>query len=222
MRLVSFDNSAAGSHGRLHLSFRLGDKRILYAYIRKNGCSAFKTALGFDPSTSISIIKWKHRRLWFRDHDATIFVWRDPVERLVSLYRDKIMERRNADEIIDSYRRTMGEDPSSFEKFAQFSTLNADPHCWSQASHLKPIAYTHAIPLTRLYPAMAAIVGPDAAEPFRQRTNASHAIPVHVTDKARRTIRTHYDADYRLIRTLQGVCPLGLVRDTPAHEKGLV
>jgi hypothetical protein len=202
VRSAPFDNRSSGASGRLHLSFSLGDKRIRYAYIRKNGCSAFKAALGFDPSTSISRIKWRHPCLPFRHYDATIFVWRDPEERLVSLYRDKIIASSNSDEIIVRYRKAMGEEPSTFEKFVRFATLDADPHCWSQASHLKPVRYTHAIPLTGLYRTMSDIVGEDASQPFREPVNASKHISVEVTEEARRMIRTHYAADYHLIGAL--------------------
>lgn len=203
MGSVPFDNCSARSRGRLHLSFNLGGKRIRYAYIRKNGSSSFKVALGFDPSTSVSIIRRKNWHRSFGHHDAKIFVWRDPEERLISLFRDKIVAKNNAVEIIDCYRKVMGEEPSTFEKFVRFSVLGADPHCWSQSSHLMPMRYTHAIPLDCLYQVMSEIVGSAAAAPFRERTNESRHISVNVTSESRRMIRSYYRADYMLINALR-------------------
>lgn len=199
-----FDNRWALQLGRLHLGFRLGGKRIAYAYIRKNGCSTFKRALGFSPSTDIRAIAPLHRwTLWHR-YDATIFVWRDPEERLKSLFRNKIIERKDDYDILPAYRLIMGEEPSTFEKFAEFASLNADPHCVPQSKHLKPIRYSHAIPLPRLHEVMVDIVGAEAAEPFAHNTNASEQIDVEVTDRARALIRKHYARDYEMIDRIRG------------------
>ena len=195
------DNRTSLNLGRLHLSVPIGEKVIRYAYIRKNGCSAFKSALGYPPETEISEIKRKHGCRWKR-YDATIFVWRDPEERLVSLYRNKIIDGVNNEEIMRKYERYCEGDIYDFEKFVEFSILDLDPHCLPQSSHLRPIVYTHAIPLKRLYQAMVEIVGREAAQPFARSVNASRPTPVDVTEKARRMIRQHYSRDYKLIARL--------------------
>lgn len=141
---VGYGNRMARCAGQLHLTLPLGGKRIRYAYTRKNGCSCFKAALGYPPATRISEIAQRHRSRWHHRIDASIFVWQDPEKRLVSLYRNKILDGRTNDDLLHRYRATMGEEPSSFERFAEFA---ADPHCLPQAAHLHPIIYTHAIPL---------------------------------------------------------------------------
>ena len=200
--IPSFDNRAAVTEGCLHLGFRMGGKRIAYAYIRKNACSAFKLALGFSPSTQFDKIEPHFRWKWWHWYHATIFVWRDPEERLVSLYRNKILDRMDAGDILASYRSVMGDEPSSFEKFAEYASLGADPHCRPQYDHLKPLRYSHAIPLARLHEAMVEIVGSEAAKPFAQNTNASVPHEVEITDRARALIREHYVRDYEMIERL--------------------
>lgn len=74
---VSFDNRLSLSRGKRHLTFWLGGKRIRYAYIRKNGCSSFKAAMGYAGKT-LGEIPPKFKSRYFGHHDATIFVWRCP------------------------------------------------------------------------------------------------------------------------------------------------
>lgn len=200
--IPSFDNRLASGEGCPHLGFMLGGKRIAYAYIRKNACSAFKLALGFSPSAPFNEVEPRNR--WKRWHwyHAKIFVWRDPEERLVSLYKNKILDRKDASDILPSYQSAMGEDPSTFEKFAEFASLGADPHCLPQYDHLKPIRYSHAIPLAQLHEAMAEIVGTEAAKPFAQNTNPSIPHNVEVTDRAGALIREYYARDYEMIERL--------------------
>ena len=199
-----FDNRRAFQRGSLHLGFELGGKRIAYAYIRKNGSSAFKRALGYPSGTDIRVIEPSHRWDLRQRYDATIFVWRDPEERLKSLYRNKILEREDAEDILVRYRTTMGEEPGSFERFAEFATRNSDPHCVPQRDHLKPIVYSHAIPLTRLHESMVTIVGIEAARPFARPVNASSESAIDISDRARALIRKHYARDYQMIAEITG------------------
>lgn len=199
---IGYDNRMAGRIGQLHLTLPLGDRRIRYAYIRKNGCSCFKAALGYHPATNVSEIARRHRSHWYHRVDASIFVWRDPETRLVSLYRNKILDGRNNEDLLRRYRATMGEEPSSFERFVEFAAFATDPHCLPQTDHLYPIVYTHAIPLHGLHDWMQRIVGTRAAQPFARRINDSASASVEVTARARSLIRSVYAADYRMIETL--------------------
>lgn len=203
VRIGPFDNRLSLQGGRLHLSFELGGRKTAHAYIRKNGCSAFKRALGFDPSTDVEAVAsaYPYRR---GHHDATIFVWREPLERMVSLYKNKVLERKNAAYLLASYRETMGEEPSTFERFAEYACRERDPHCWRQRDHLMRLRYTHAIPLHRLHEAMCGIVGAEAAAPFALKANATGDEPVEVTDRAAALIRRHYARDYAMISRLAG------------------
>ncbi len=202
-RTAPFDNRLSFGRGRLHLAFELGNKRIAYAYIRKNGCSAFKRALGFDPSISIEKVE-PHHPYRPGHFDATIFVWRDPLERVISLYKNKVLDRNNAADILNTYRDVMGEEPADFERFVEFVCMEKDPHCWNQRGHLMRLRYTHAIPLRHLHAAMCDIVGHQAAEPFAARANATQDQPVEVSPRAMALIRRHYARDYAMIRRING------------------
>lgn len=196
--MTALDNRLRLQRGDFHFTLPIGDKRIAYAYIRKNGCSAFKKAVGLPDAHVGQLVDNFRWRPWHR-RDATVFVWRDPVERLVSLYRNKVLDGTGADDIIRSYRSTMGEEPSTFERFVEFAIQFKDPHCIPQHKHLKPIRYTHAIPLGRLHEHMVRIVGEEAAKPFKRRVNASKPSPVEVSERALSLIHQHYAGDFRMI-----------------------
>ena len=196
---LSLDNRSEQCAGQLHLNLRLGGKRICYAYIRKNGCSSFKAALGYAPDTRISEIARRHRTQWYHRHDATIFVWRDPVERMVSLYRNKILDGHGAEDLVARYLAVMGEAPSTLTRFLEFASLGGDPHCLPQVDHLRPIVYTHAIPLYGLHDAMLHLVGSTAARAFRHRFNQSRPTPVEVTESDRKFVRQIYAVDYKML-----------------------
>lgn len=201
-RSVVFDNRLSFARGKRHLTFELAGKRIRYAYIRKNGCSAFKEAMGFGGGLLADIPEsYRARRLG--RHDATIFVWRDPEERLVSLFRNKILDRNGADDLIRRYGTTMREAPGCFERFVEFAGQFADPHCLPQAAHLKPLRYTHAVPLASLHATMVGIVGEAAAAVFAAPVNRSRPTPVEVSPRARARIHEIYAADYALIGKLR-------------------
>lgn len=196
-----FDNRMALQRGDYHFLLPIGGKRILYAYIRKNACSAFKAAVGMSDAHVGQLVDAFRWRFWQR-YDAAIFVYRDPVERLVSLYRNKVLDDSGNGDILKAYRTAMGEEPSTFERFVEFAAQDSDPHCIPQQQHLKPIRYTHAIPLGGLHDRMASLVGDKAAEPFRRRVNASKPVPVEITPRAAQMIREHYARDYRMIERI--------------------
>jgi hypothetical protein len=199
IQLRMFDNRLALQRGDHHFRLPIGGKRVVYAYIRKNACSAFKRAAGLPSSAHVGQLVENFRwRLW-QPSDAAIFVYRDPVERLVSLYRNKILDGDGNSDILHSYESIMNEEPSSFERFVEFAVLEADPHCIPQYRHLKPIRYTHAIAIDRLHEIMTSIVGEEAAEPFRHKVNSSRPTPVDVSDRALSMIVNHYASDYRMI-----------------------
>lgn len=201
---MSFDNRWAlrKVRGRVHLTLNLGGKRIAYAYIRKNACSAFKQALGFHPSEQIDTVAQGHRYDGGAC-DAAIFVWRDPVDRLLSLYKSKIIERRGAVGMIQACEKILGHIPSDFDEFVDFAIQMPDPHCWTQYSHLRRLNYTHAIPMDSLHDVMVSLVGEDEAAIFKSPVNASSEIQVEVSDASRQKIASCYAEDYRMIRRVK-------------------
>jgi hypothetical protein len=177
----------------LHFSFEIRRKRILYCYIRKNACSAFKhmivvrsphrAQLGKFPSR-LKFLRHHHgaRDIRAEEHDHTIFVWRDPVERLLSVWRNKFIQRDGNRDIFASYAATTGRDPAqaSFAEFLEAYMAKPLPdlnvHVHPQHAALAPIRYSDALPLRDLHDHMVPIIGPKpAARFFRQATNATLA-----------------------------------------------
>ncbi|MXU64541.1 sulfotransferase family 2 domain-containing protein [Oceanomicrobium pacificus] len=190
------DNRWSLSRGRLHLTFRLGDRTIAYAYIRKNGCSTFKQALGYTWDQRIDAVSEAYP---YGPHDIAIFVYRCPMDRLVSIWRNKILtDAPHAADLQADYRSTMGEAPTCFERFCDYAARGRDPHLWPQSAHLKRLRY-RPIALARLYEDMCDLVGRDAAAPFRHRANVSRKAPVQITERSRSLVRKIYAADYKLV-----------------------
>jgi hypothetical protein len=176
----------------LHLIFEAGGKRFLYSYIRKNACSAFKRMIVDLSDAEPKPANEKERiRFLTRHHSArlpadlqrvdhSIFVYREPSERIVSLYKNKFIQRSGAADILASYREITGRTPEA-ASFTEFVThylrpgfRNLDAHVLPQRRQLLPIAYTDAIPMHELHAKMTKIVGHELADAyFRQKHNAT-------------------------------------------------
>lgn len=182
-----------GYRGPLHLSFEVEGRRIVYAYIRKNACTSFKRYL-LDQVPASAVLERKTKihvlighfgaeyRRDFRDADRTVFVHRDPVDRAVSLYKNKFIQGREATDIHGDYERVVGA-PAREATFALFVLKYlpnaADPHTSTQRSHLHPSIYTDAIPIEVLGETMRDVLSPEVADKYFERpTNASgsHAV----------------------------------------------
>ena len=177
----------------LHFGFEMRGKRLLYCYIRKNACSAFKRMItvrsperakldGF--SSRLKFLRRFHgvRDIRAEEYDHTIFVYRDPVERLVSVWRNKFVQRDGHDDVFASYAAVTGRDPerASFAEFLEVYMARPLPelnvHLHPQAACLAAIRYSDALPLRNLHDHMVPIIGAKpAARFFRQATNASAA-----------------------------------------------
>jgi hypothetical protein len=79
--------------GSLRLPFRLDDKGLVYPDIRKNGSSAFKMELGFEPHWG-NVSELAEHTPWqvSRRHGASNFVWRNLVEASFSYSRNAARE----------------------------------------------------------------------------------------------------------------------------------
>lgn len=178
----------AGNHFRL----KVAGKRIAYCFIRKNASSAFKNLFKeFSPhcrvtpdNDSLYAAMREHHSIKKKNpldgFDHTIFVYRDPSARIVSLFKNKFISRQNNDRILVNYRLVTGCDPelATFRDFVfdylrpDFSTI--DRHALPQAYHLRPAVYTDAIELSDLHDHMCSILGEQIAERhFRSRINSS-------------------------------------------------
>jgi len=196
---VPFNNRFTLSRGQLHLSFSASGKKIGYSYIRKNGCSSFKELMGLPRKKSVDELEKTHSFKPWERCDHLIFVYRDPIERMKSLYQNKFIDKDGHEDITRRYERAMSGKPSTFSNFLDFAEKMLDPHCWTQKSHLFPRKYTNAIHLHDLHAAMVEIVGEEQAEPFRHRKNPSKKPEFSVSDSDIEKIREIYAADFRMI-----------------------
>ena len=173
-----------------HYWLDVAGKRIIYCYIRKNACTAFKEMFRQESPYKSERDKFP-RKIDFMDTyhavkmgddltrvDAVIFVHRDPIERIVSLYANKFIARSGNADIFGRYRRETGKNPedASFRDFCHYIKdtpwQKVDPHCTSQMRHLAPIWYTHAIDMTSLHDVMSELLGADIGNRyFRARIN---------------------------------------------------
>lgn len=182
---------ATRRNGFPHFVFTAGGRQILYCYIRKNACSSFKKLMvggcsreGF--ANQFELLKARHGVAFSEGLprvDHAIFVYRDPFERMASLYVNKFVQISKAADIQRAYREVTGQRPEE-ASFADFVTSYLsdprarDPHIRPQRRHLLPIRYTEAIPLRRLHEAMTAILGAELAERhFARPANATRSLP---------------------------------------------
>lgn len=182
-----FDNRsskiARGARPGTHFVFELNNKKIVYCYIRKNASSSFKRFIisqspnkdqRKDFQTSLKFLSHFHaaKTQRFEKFDHSIFVVRDPVDRILSVYKNKFVQRNGNIDIFESYSRATGKNPeaATFSDFIinyltrPFSDL--DVHVRSQSGNLLPVVYSDAIPLKGLHNRMIEIIGPRLADRY--------------------------------------------------------
>jgi len=178
---------------RSHFVFEIAGVSIAYCYIRKNACSAFKRLLldqagyagewndalpfltGTYAPASISQVlaaRWR------------IFVYRDPFERTVSLFRNKMVMAKGARDFLTSYAAVTGGDPedATFKDFVlnYLPARSLDPHASSQISALLPLPYNRVCTLESLAADMERILGDQIAQKyFAKRINHSSSALFH-------------------------------------------
>jgi hypothetical protein len=188
---VEFDNRWAPTHPKgLHLQFSVASRRFLYCYTHKNACSAMKRVLlatsGRDPEAWRGTFDFAPHRCPARDRvkmeefDCRFFIYRDPIERVVSLFNNKFVQQTGHEDIFASYRRVTGQPPgdATFQDFVRDylrrDDSDIDVHCHGQYVRLQKIRYTHAIPMNMLHDEMAALLGRELATRFfAEKTNAT-------------------------------------------------
>lgn len=172
---------------------RTSGKRFIYAYIRKNACSTFKAYFNQRPH-------WKYwvRRWLLRDPTATqgvagnmahyrhlpdsknreavyLFVYRDPIERVWSLYKNKFLEESGEGRVVSELERWTGR-PASETTFADFMRYLEQPfdelnaHLAPQKSHLREVVYL-AIQMDQLGQIMELLLGASRGHHFQQPYN---------------------------------------------------
>jgi hypothetical protein len=200
-----------------HFTFMHGSQSIAYCRIRKNGCSSFqKLICETSPHRHTSRLGGfrfvrKHHSVrsqsMLEKSHCRILVYRDPVERLESVYKNKFIQKSGSRDIMESYARVTGrlEQDIRFEDFfydyvARLGLEPLDPHVWPQCWHVTNVLYDHAVPLPMLFEGMAGIIGRSLAEAyFLHRTNRSADHDIPISPETRADIEALYAEDYALL-----------------------
>lgn len=185
---------------RPHFWFEFGGRRFVYAYVYKNACTAFKNFI-VDTSPFRDQDVPSHEKIAFlaRHHgvrsiadigadDFLLFVYRDPVQRFASLFKNKFIVRDGNIGVFRNMRELSGGDPDSVSAHdllfdflpRHLNRLDrrlrpvVDHHFLPQRLCIAPLNYSAAIAMENLYPCMAGLIGDEAAARyFKHRANAS-------------------------------------------------
>lgn len=205
---------------RAHFQFKADGKRIAYCRIRKNGCSTIQRFIVKTSPFNIdgredgfAFLRQRHRVRSLgalRAADHRILVYRDPVERIRSVYVNKFLQRQGSTDLLGSYHLVTGKDPdeASFEDFildyvSKLKDVPVDPHVWPQYWHLCNVIYDRAFPLDNLYEAMLQMIGEDmAARFFQTKVNSSADVALDIGKEIRARISEIYSEDFQMIRRI--------------------
>lgn len=192
-----------------HYEIEIAGRRLLYAYIRKNACTAFKHMLNRKPHPKFvlnrAIGRERNSRYhisgnmkYYRVHgdlhhrvssyDHILFVYRDPLDRFLSVFINKFIDNAGATDIQNNFIDQTGKDVeiSTFRTFMDYANREfslLDCHMWPQKAHLEAIRYTDAIALGQLRSSMAEIIGQTpACKWFEGRRNSSRNDGTRIAD----------------------------------------
>jgi hypothetical protein len=111
----------------------------------------------------------------FADCDHIIFVYRDPIQRTLSMFRNKFIACTGARDIHANFAKLEGVDPAdvSFRYFVERYLLRnfarLDRHVLPQSVHLRRTVYTDFIDVPDLHTRMCDILGKDLGDAYFQR-----------------------------------------------------
>lgn len=189
--------------GRNHFALDVRGKRLGYCYVRKNACSSFKkmfldlslhSADYHHDERPIDFMR-RHHRMNEKDFahcDHIIFVYRDPIKRTLSMFRNKFIACTGATDIHANFTKLEGIDPAevSFRYFVEHYLLRRfsqlDRHVSPQSVHLRRAIYTDVIDVSELHKRMCDILGNDIGDTYFRRpvNQTSHVQDVHLDGAA--------------------------------------
>jgi len=199
----------------LTVSFDIEGEEILYTYIRKNACTSFKNIIAYyslhDFKKAGSRLKGmeKYHRVKAPVQAANVknrvFVYRDPIERVISVFKNKFIQLSGANDIIKNFSEVSGVnvEECSFNGFVENYVMkiaegvSIDAHLLPQQWHLLPITYNRAIPLKLIKEGMADMVGEDVAnkffsKPFNATSHSSSFSSSYCGDVSIKDLRNLY------------------------------
>lgn len=181
---------------------------FFYTYIRKNASTSFKKLFkvmhpglcpGDIPSLSCMAKYAQVKDLTPEEIDQSfankIFIYRDPVERAFSVYKNKLIQQEGAEDLLARLSKAVQRDAGllTFNDFVnEYVSLletdrweDVDGHLYPQSWHLLPITYNKVITMDSLYAEMRELL-PEALcnEVFLEPTNSTTkgAVPLEICD----------------------------------------
>lgn len=203
------------SGGGMHLRVPIQGRSIVYTYIRKNGCSAFKKWLrdcgGYETSQRETLEMTKRYQVsfgWEVSRSDFLLVLRDPAARVASLFRNKLIQRSYADGFLENVKLLTDQEPDNmtFRTFLEgyigenisreeLNDTRIDVHARPQHLHLWPVVYNKVVLLTDL-PNAARDLFPESVSQmyFRRQRNSSSSTLAddNASDVCVRELREHF------------------------------
>lgn len=237
MFLYKNTNRGAWWIARDHFALTLPHGTLVYCNIRKNACSAFRRMFKRhsphvrEGEGGYAMMKRRHR-VWLPQllpqKSYPLFVYRDPIERTVSLFRNKFVDRKGGQNLARSYEALTGRnaDSATLDEFVleyviQYDRRKLDPHLRRQSDHLVRLEY-FASPLHELNENMALLLGRKFARRyFGKPANPSRSLVQEPSAEVREVIERVYAPDVEMIRAIESSNPLS-VEDLPVPLFGKI
>lgn len=170
---------------------------FLYTYIRKNASTSFKKLFKtLNPEACLDDIPTigcmvKHSKIQDELPDeiekkfkTKVFIYRDPIERVFSVYNNKLVQQDGAVDLLRRLEMAINRDPASltFNEFvSEYVVLletsrweEVDAHLYPQKWHLLPITYNKTICINNLYQEMRSFLSDELCDKvFKKPSNST-------------------------------------------------
>lgn len=170
---------------------------FFYTYIRKNASTSFKKLFqalypdacpGDLPAIQCMVEHAQVKGLTPEQIDqqfaTKLFVYRDPIDRVFSVYKNKLIQQDGAKDLLKRLEKVVGRDPAllTFDEFVhEYVALleterweEVDGHLYPQVWHLLPITYNKVIKIDHVYEGMKDILSKEVCEQvFKEPSNST-------------------------------------------------
>lgn len=157
--------------------------------------------------------------------DHSIFVYREPIDRLVSAFNNKFIVKHGHEDIFRNFEKRMEKSAAkaTFEDFVEYTRRpfnSLDPHVWPQKAHLLDIEYTLVIKIENLtdvisnnFPSLACHFSQSynstkkvlSSDEDLTRVPADQLVPISISNVERlwADIEERYSCDVEMIREIE-------------------
>lgn len=170
---------------------------FFYTYIRKNASTSFKLLFqalypeacpGALPAIGCMIKHAQVKDLEPEEIDqrfaTKLFIYRDPIDRVFSTYKNKLIQKDGAEDLLKRLEIVVGRDPSllTFDEFVhEYVVLleterweEVDGHLYPQVWHLLPITYNKVIRIDNVYQEMRELLPAELCDNvFKEPSNST-------------------------------------------------